>query len=266
MAFYQTQGLNLRLFPANQACKSSFIAAFLVRYGFSIATLTILSLMITQPTLPSTPHSGPHANLAQAGFSYIALLITLALIGVATAATMQMGVLLQQRVAEEELMAIGIEFHRALISYAGTAQPGQARAPRTMEDLLKDPRAPNIRRHLRKIYIDPMTGKDEWGIIPSPDGRGIVGIFSLSQQKPIKIANFQPPFQHFGDLAVTNTNATYADWKFMGLINNNRPDPTRPENRPPGSNQSQNRNDPTRPENRPLDPGQNQVPGVLEVK
>ena len=144
--------------------------------------------MNTQPTLPShqrsgphsAPHSGPHAKLAQAGFSYIALLITLALIGVATAATMQMGVLLQQRVAEEELMAIGIEFHRALISYAGTAQPGQARAPRTMEDLLKDPRAPNIRRHLRKIYIDPMTGKDEWGIIPSPDGRGIVACIVLN--------------------------------------------------------------------------------------
>ena len=235
-----------------------FVAAFLVRYGFLIDTPTTLSTMRTQSTLP--------APLFQSGFSYIALLITLALIAVATAATLQMGVLLQQRVAEEELLAIGTEFHQALISYANASQPGQLRVPKRLEDLLKDPRAPNIRRHLRKIYTDPLTGSDEWGITPSIDGRGIVGIFSMSNQKPIKISNFPPLFQSFGEAA------TYRDWQFMGAAAdrntpaNQRPDPTRPENRPPDTNQSQNRVDPTRPENRPFDPFQNQVPGGLETK
>lgn len=184
---------------------------------------------MTRPSAPALPCSGK-----QSGFSYIALLITLALIAVATAATIQMGVLLQQRVAEEELLAIGEEFHRALISYANAAQPGQSRIPRKLEDLLKDPRYPNIRRHLRKIYTDPMTGSDEWGLQPSFDGRGIVGIFSLSNQKPIKISNFPVAFQAFGEAA------TYRDWVFIGAGGDQRPPPNRqpdpaqpPINRPP---------------------------------
>lgn len=193
------------------------------------------SMLGTMRTLPP---------LAQSGFSYIALLITLALIAVATAATVQMGVLLQQRVAEEELLAIGTEFQRAFISYANASQPGQARVPKKLEDLLKDPRYPNIQRHIRRIYIDPLTGTDEWGIVPSIDGRGIVGVFSLSNQKPIKISNFPPVFQTFAEAA------TYRDWHFSGNLADNRP----PINRPP---------DPTLPQNRPPDPTLpgNQVPG-----
>ncbi len=209
--------------------------------------IIMLGPMRTLPPLPA---------LSQSGFSYIALLITLALIALATAATLQMGVLLQQRVAEEELLAIGTEFHYALISYANASQPGQIRVPKRLEDLLKDPRAPNIRRHLRKIYTDPLTGSDEWGITPSFDGRGIVGIFSMSNQKPIKISNFPPLFQNFGEAA------TYRDWQFMGAA----ADRGTPANRPPDTNQSQNRIDPTRPENRPFNSGQNQVPGGLETK
>jgi type II secretory pathway pseudopilin PulG len=147
-----------------------------------------------------------------AGFTYIGILILIAIIGIASAATLQVGSVLQRRVAEQELLAIGQEFQSALSSYANVTPPGQLRAPKTLQELLKDPRSPTPRRHLRKLYADPLTGKEEWGVVNSPDGIGIIGIYSLSEARPIKIGNFDVAFKDFED------KTSYRDWKFIGVI------------------------------------------------
>ena len=58
-----------------------------------------------------------------------------------------------------------------------------------LEELLQDPRYPDIRRYLRKIYLDPMTGSAEWGLVTGPGGE-IYGVHSLSGDEPLKKANF----------------------------------------------------------------------------
>lgn len=140
------------------------------------------------------------------------LLILIAIIGIASAATVQVGSVLQRREAELELLKIGMEFQNALISYANTTPPGQMRAPKSLQDLLKDDRSPVPRRHLRKLYADPLTGKEEWGIVNSPDGAGIIGVYSLSEARPIKIGNFDVAFKDFED------KTSYRDWKFIGVM------------------------------------------------
>lgn len=149
-----------------------------------------------------------HSNTPSGGFTYIGVLILLAIIGIASAATIQVGSILQRRSAEEELLAIGAEFRDALSSYANAAPPGQPRLPPSLQDLLKDPRYPNVRRHLRKLYTDPLTGKDEWGTVLAPDGKGIIGVYSLSTATPIKIGNFEPAFQQFAG------KTAYREWQF----------------------------------------------------
>jgi type II secretory pathway pseudopilin PulG len=146
------------------------------------------------------------------GFAYLSLLIVIAIIGVAAAATLQLGSILQRRAAEEELLAVGSEFRRALISYSGATPVGQPSVPPTLQALLKDPRYPNIRRHLRKLYYDPLTGSQQWGTVMSIDGKGIVGVYSLSTAKPIKIGNFETQFLGFAD------KTSYADWVFMAVM------------------------------------------------
>jgi type II secretory pathway pseudopilin PulG len=146
---------------------------------------------------------------SDSGFTYLGLLILVGVIGMAAAATLQLGSVLQRRAAEEELLAIGMEFRNALISYANATPVGQTRAPRSLQDLLKDPRYPNPRRHLRKLYADPITGNEEWGTIDAVDGTGIIGIHSLSDAKPIQVDNFAAVFQHFAG------KASYLDWIFM---------------------------------------------------
>ncbi len=145
------------------------------------------------------------------GFAYLALLITITIIGVAAAATFRMGSVLQRRATEDELLEIGTEFRRALISYSSATPAGQPNAPQTLQALIKDPRYPNVRRHLRKLYYDPLTGTQKWGLVMSPDGKGIIGVYSLAPGKPIKIGNFETVYQEFTD------KTSYTDWIFTSI-------------------------------------------------
>lgn len=146
-----------------------------------------------------------------AGFTYIGLLILLALIALVASASLQVGSILQRRAAEEELLAIGLEFRLALQSYAARSQAGQKRNPTSLADLVKDPRFPNTVRHLRKIYVDPLTGNAEWGVVNAVDGSGVIAVFSLSKDKPIKIGNFDPVWQGF------DASESYQRWRFSAV-------------------------------------------------
>lgn len=144
------------------------------------------------------------------GFTYMALLIVLAIMGIASAAALQFGIATYRRAAEESLLNIGGEFSQALASYRRLTPVGQSGEPRDLQDLLKDPRFPGVVRHLRKLYYDPITGRQEWGVQRSEDSQRIIGIFSLSDAQPIKSGNFEPNFQVFSG------KNSYQEWIFTG--------------------------------------------------
>jgi type II secretory pathway pseudopilin PulG len=144
----------------------------------------------------------------QDGFTYVGLIILVTVIGMAGAATLKVGSLLQRAEAEHELLELGAAFSAALQSYAAATPRGQPPQPTSLQDLLRDPRFPFPRRHLRKIFVDPVTGKAEWGILSAGEGGRIVGVYSLSQAKPLKIANFDARFLNL------ENKARLSDWKF----------------------------------------------------
>ena len=76
-----------------------------------------------------------------------------------------------------------------------------------LEDLLADKRYPSVRRYLRRVYPDPMTGSAEWGLVRGPNG-GITGVQSRSTAQPLKKANFPKEYEAFAGAA------TYRDWVF----------------------------------------------------
>lgn len=145
------------------------------------------------------------------GFAYVLLLIGVATLWMLSAASLSTGSQLSRRDAERELLAIGAEFEQALTSYAGgnsnTGRAIDGLGPQTLEELLKDPRVPSIKRHLRQIYADPLTGKSEWGLVKAPGGF-IVGVYSLAEGVPIRRSGFEPARAGFEDAP------TYADWVF----------------------------------------------------
>lgn len=145
-----------------------------------------------------------------AGFTYIALLIIVAVMGVALALTGEVWHMAAKREKEQELLFVGNQFRHAIAQYARHAQIGSVRFPMKLEDLLQDPRTPNTQRYLRKIYNDPITGSSTWGLLKGPSGE-IFGVYSLSDDEPIKKQNFSVADASFED------KKKYSDWVFMSL-------------------------------------------------
>ena len=145
----------------------------------------------------------------QGGFTYIGLIVFVFIIGLVGAATLKVEALLRRAQLERELLDTGMQFGLALDSYAAATPRGQPRAPMRLEDLLRDNRFPNPRRHLRKLFIDPVTGKAEWGLVRAGEAGPILGVHSLSQATPLKQANFEPYFAGF------ENREHLAEWKFM---------------------------------------------------
>lgn len=143
----------------------------------------------------------------QRGFTLLGLLFLIAGLGVAMAATGTLWQTVAQREKEKELLFIGEQFSIALESYR-RAMPKAPRArPPNLEALLADDRFPGTRRHLRRIWRDPMTGGFDWGLVRDEHG-GIVAVHSLAQGEPLKKSGFGPGQQTFAQAT------SYHDWVF----------------------------------------------------
>ncbi|WP_444848408.1 type II secretion system protein [Duganella caerulea] len=140
----------------------------------------------------------------QRGFAYLWTLMLVAFMGVGLTIAADLYATAMRRDKERELLFIGHEFRHALEGYNKANGAGQY--PLTLDELLKDPRFPSAKRHLRRLYNDPITGKPDWALVLQ-QGR-IVGIRSTSAQRPIKQDNFDD------DDAGLAKKPRYADWLF----------------------------------------------------
>jgi type II secretory pathway pseudopilin PulG len=111
----------------------------------------------------------------QSGFTYLALLFAVALIGLGLSITSEVWVRTIHRQKLEQLEWVGDQYARAIGSYYFAA-PGRPKAlPRSLEELLEDKRFAFPRHHLRSMYVNPFTGKMDLETVTSPDG-GIRGV------------------------------------------------------------------------------------------
>ena len=143
------------------------------------------------------------ARPAERGFTYIGVMVLTVILGISLTLASELWLTVQKREKEKELLFIGNEFRKALVMYSANG----GGYPRRLEDLLRDPRVPGMRRYLRKIYRDPMTGGTEWGLVKSSDS-AITGVYSLSAQAPLKQADFS-----FADRDFSG-KGKYSEWVF----------------------------------------------------
>ncbi|MFJ3487511.1 type II secretion system protein [Pseudomonas sp. NPDC090202] len=143
----------------------------------------------------------------QQGFTYLSALLLILMMGTALAAVGQVWSTAGKRDRELQLLWVGTQYAQALRSYyrSGT---GVAQYPESLDELLEDHRFPSIQRHIRRLYPDPITGSNDWGLTKSIDGR-ITGVYSRSTQTPLKTANFPPQWQEFENMT------SYGDWSFV---------------------------------------------------
>jgi len=144
----------------------------------------------------------------QRGFTYLTALFMVAILAGGLALAGEVWDTSAKREKEAELLFAGNQYRKAIERYFLSGP--QRQYPRVLEDLLKDARRPGTERYLRRLYPDPITGK-EWALVKAPDG-GILGVHSASRDPPLKVAGFRPR-----DAAFEGAKA-YSDWKFVAAL------------------------------------------------
>jgi type II secretory pathway pseudopilin PulG len=139
-----------------------------------------------------------------AGFTYLTILFVVALMGLGLALAGEVWHTAAMREREAALLWTGEQYRRAIERYY---LGGPRQYPRELADLLRDSRKPGTERYLRRLYPDPITNSDDWGIVKAPDG-GVMGVYSRSESEPIKDAGFRPAQAGFEGAK------KYSDWKF----------------------------------------------------
>jgi hypothetical protein len=173
---------------------------------------------MARPTVSGKSGSGPafapslyrmkNRPVAPRGAVLMGVLILLGFVGLGLGLLGKMWQTAAVREKEAELLFVGDQFRLAIESYLESPFGGVPQLPRSLEDLVLDSRFPAVRRHLRKVYADPITGTKEWGLIRDVDG-GILGVHSLSTDAPMKTGGFPAPYQAFSQ------GKTYRDWQFQ---------------------------------------------------
>lgn len=140
----------------------------------------------------------------QGGMTYLMVLWIIALGSVAMMAATQSWVMDMRRQKEVELLFRGEQIKAALLAYRQSSPPQAPQFPVSLDELLEDRRGPLIKRHLRRLYRDPMTVDGEWGLIKQ--GPWIVGVHSQSSARPLRAA-----------IASNDGATSYEDWRFEVL-------------------------------------------------
>ena len=161
----------------------------------------------------ATGRPGRHA-FRQGGFAYLLFLSLIVLMGAGLAAIGTHWDTAGQRTREQELLYVGNQYRQAIGRFYQLTPGPTKRYPASLDDLLKDPRVADTVRHLRRPFRDPITRAD-WGLVQAPEG-GIMGIYSTSEQRPRKLANFDLPDRVFEEVAqLRGEQLRYTDWQFV---------------------------------------------------
>lgn len=157
------------------------------------------------------------------GFTYLTILFVVAIMGAGLALVGEVWHTAVVREKEAELLYVGNQYRKAIERYY---LAGPRQYPRTLSDLLKDSRQSGTERYVRRLYPDPVTGKD-WSIVKAPDG-GIMGVHSVSNDKPLKTARFLIRDREF------ESAVSYSDWKFV-YVPASVQKPTQQQSQQPGT-------------------------------
>jgi len=128
----------------------------------------------------------------QRGFTYLWLLLVLA-IGAATLAALgERASAAVHRDREAELMFRGHAIARAISAYQA-ATPGEAKVlPRSLEDLLVDRRGARPLHHLRRLYVDPFTGRADWVLVKNA-AEQIESVRSRAETAAMRVVDLPVP-------------------------------------------------------------------------
>lgn len=146
---------------------------------------------------------------SEKGFTLLAAVFAVMIMGIMLGMIGETWSMIMRREREEELLFRGEQIMAAIKRYndpkRGALPPGGLKGLEVLYE--GDDRLASRSRLLRKKWNDPVSGK-EWNLIKDPV-KGLIGVVSPSDQKPLQKANFPQRFKEF-----EGKDKKYSDWKF----------------------------------------------------
>ena len=128
--------------------------------------------------MPMPSHAcGRRARAGQHGFTYLWLMFAIAAAAALSAAIGQRTSVAMQREKEAELAFRGRAMESAIRSY----WTAHSELPRSLDELVDDRRGGALRRHLRRVWTDPFTGRNDWALVMAEDGVHLRGVHSSAE-------------------------------------------------------------------------------------
>jgi type II secretory pathway pseudopilin PulG len=147
----------------------------------------------------------------QRGAALLVVLVMVVIVGLVVGIAGTSWQTIMQRARETELFWRGDQYRQAIQSYyeysSGGGRNRAGQYPAKLEDLLKDPRSLAPKKHIRRLFLDPMTDGD-WELIKDKAGR-ITGVHSSSSLEPFRQDGFPEEYEAFVGAA------SYATWEFI---------------------------------------------------
>lgn len=140
---------------------------------------------------------------SESGFTYIAALVMVVIMGIMLGVTGQSMRVVMKREREKELIFRGLQYRDAIERWTKKGMMPLL----DINHLVKDPRSATGGSHLRQLYKDPVTGK-EWKILKDKS-LGIYGVASTSDEEPFKQGNFPDVIKQFEE------KKKYSEWEFI---------------------------------------------------
>lgn len=137
------------------------------------------------------------------GFAYLALLVSIVIIGISASAATRYWSNISLREKEKELLFRGDQYRTAIELY----YKANSALPPNIDSLLKDPKT-TTKRYLRQKYKDPISNEDFTEMRDATTNR-IIGIHSPSEKEPLKQANFPEQDKDF------EGKTKYSEWEFV---------------------------------------------------
>ena len=147
----------------------------------------------------------------QRGFTYVAVLAILALLGIALAAVGTRWADRVQHEREQELLRVGRLYAQAILAYHRGSPGSDKTWPKTLDDLELDPRMLGTVRYLRAPYTDPMVPGQPFGLVRDADDT-IHGVYSTSAATPFRQGTIDL------GVVVLSPAQRYSDWQFIPKV------------------------------------------------
>jgi type II secretory pathway pseudopilin PulG len=111
------------------------------------------------------------ARRKQAGFTYLWVLVAVAIGGVGLAAASEVWTTTSRRAKLEQADWAAAQYTQAIGSYCAFSPGSGGTYPDSIDALLEDRRGPTTRHHLRYAYRNPFATDGQWELVRGADAR-----------------------------------------------------------------------------------------------